>query len=257
MRAIRPLLIDRVNYVKKYVVSASLVAGLSMISGTAFAQTSGSVGANYARADFGGGDADVYGVDAEVVFPTGGSWAAILEAEYADTEGGDGTLSAGGHLISRDNVGAWGGFARLSDNDGGNAYVIGGEYAAFFDSSTFAGSLSYGSVDDTDVDAWGLAGVYRIFANDDLRFDIDGGWSTVDAGGPSADVWNIGAGVEYRFAGSPFAIGAGYSHIDGDGPEADIIGVTGRIYFGDNSLKEADRKGNTFSGVGNALSGLF
>lgn len=228
-----------------------------MISGAAFAQTSGSVGANWARADFSGGDTDIYGVDAEVVFPTGGNWATIIEGEYADSEGGDGTLSAAGHIISRDSAGAWGGFARLSDNDAGTAWVIGGEYAAFFDTSTFAANLSYGTVDDVDVDAWGLAGVYRIFANDDLRFDIDGGWSTVDAGGPSADLWNLGVGVEYKFAGSPFAIGAGYSHVDGDVAEADIFGITGRIYFGDNSLKEADRKGNTFSGVGNALSGLF
>ena len=41
---------------KKYVVTASLLAGLSMVSGAAFAQT-GSVGANFTKVDTDFGDA--------------------------------------------------------------------------------------------------------------------------------------------------------------------------------------------------------
>ena len=56
------------------------MAGLSMVSGAAFAQTSGSVGANLTKIDTDFGDADAYGVDGEVIIPMGGEWSAIIEA---------------------------------------------------------------------------------------------------------------------------------------------------------------------------------
>ncbi len=241
---------------KKYVVTASLMAGLSMVSGAAFAQTSGSVGANFTRIDTDFGDGDAYGIDGEAIFPTGGSWSAIIEGAYDDSDDADSTLSAQGHLITNGANNAWGGFVGVSDSDSGTVYVIGGEYAQFFEASTLAFNVNYGNDDDNDVDAYGINGAYRMFASDNLRFDIGASFGRAESGGFDADINSIGAGVEYRFADSPFSIGAAYSRVDGDILEADVIGVTLRMNFGDSTLKEADRKGSTFTGLGSALQGF-
>ena len=240
---------------KKYVVTASLMAGLSMVSGAAFAQT-GSVGANYTRVDTDFGDGDAYGVDGEVIFATGGSWSAIVEGSYMDSDDADGTLSAEGHLINSSGNSAWGGFVGMSDNDSSTTYSLGGEYAQFFDTSTLAFNLSYGKDDDNDVDAYGISAAYRIFASDNLRFDLGASFARAESGGVDGDGNSIGVGVEYRFDNSPFSIGAAYSRLGGDLPDADVVGVTLRYNFGDATLKEADRKGKTFTSLGDALSGF-
>jgi hypothetical protein len=232
------------------------MAGLSMVSGAAFAQTSGSVGANFTKVDTDFGDADSYGIDGEVIIPTGGSWSAILEGSYADSDDTDGVLSAQGHLITNGANNAWGGFVGVTDSDSSTAYVIGGEYAQFFDASTLAFNVNYGSDDDNDIDAYGIAGAYRIFASDNLRFDLGASFGRAESGSVDADVNSIGAGVEYRFDNSPFSVGAAYSRLDGDVLEADVIGVTLRMNFGDETLKQADRKGSTFTGLGSALQGF-
>lgn len=240
---------------KKYVVTASLLAGLSMVSGTAFAQT-GSVGANFTKVDTDFGDADAYGVDAEVILPTGGSWSAILEGAYTDSDDTDGTFGVEGHLITSGADNAWGGFVGATDSDGSNVFVVGGEYAQFFNASTLAFNVNYATDDDSDVDAYGLNGAYRIFASPNLRFDIGAGLARAESGGNDADITTIGVGVEYRFDASPFSVGAAYSRLDGDAFEADVVGVTLRWNFGDETLQQADRKGKTFTSLGNALSGF-
>lgn len=231
------------------------MAGLSMVSGAAFAQT-GSVGANYTRVDTDFGDADAYGVDGEVIFSTGGAWSAIIDGSYLDSDDADGTLSANGHLITSGSNNAWGGFVGVSDNDNSTVWTIGGEYAQFFDTSTLAFNVTYGNDDDNNVDAYGISGAYRIFASDSLRFDLGASFARADAGGVDGDINSLGVGVEYRFDNSPFSIGAAYSRLGGDIPDADVVGVTLRWNFGDATLKEADRKGKTFTSLGNALSGF-
>ncbi len=241
---------------KKYVVTASLLAGLSMVSGAAFAQTSGSVGANFTKIDTDFGDADSYGVDGEVIIPTGGSWSALLEAAFNDSDDTDGAIEGAAHLINNGGNNAWGGFIGAADSDDSTSFVVGGEYAQFFDASTLAFNVNYATNDDTDVDAYGLNGAYRIFASDNLRFDLGASIARAEAGGNDADIYTLGAGVEYRFDNSPFSIGAAYTRADGDFAEADIFGITARWNFGDETLKQADRKGSTFTGLGNALQGF-
>jgi hypothetical protein len=244
--------------VKKYVVTASLLAGLSMISGAAYAQ-SGHVGLNYGRADFGGGDSDAYGIDGAVTVNTGGAWNVLLDGAFSDSSDTDTQTIAGtAHLINRGSNSAWGGYVGLTDTDDANAWVAGGEFASFFTNSTLVLGAGYGNVDDVDVDLFGANAEYRIFANDNLRFDIGAGFAKADAGVGDADVINFGAGVEYRFAGSPFSIGASYTYVDIDdfGIDGNVIGITGRWNFGDSSLKERDRSGNTFGPLGGFGSAL-
>lgn len=237
---------------KKYVVTASLMAGLSMVSGAAFAQT-GSVGANFTRVDTNFGDADAYGVDGEAIFETGGGWAGIVEGEFIDSDDTDATVSAEGHLINRGQNSAWGGFVGVADSDGSTAFVIGAEYAHFFDNTTLAFNVNYGTDDDSNVDAYGINGAYRIFAGDNLRFDIGASLGRAESGPLDADVNTLGVGVEYRFDQSPFSVGAAYTRVDGDLAEADVFGVSLRWNFGDTTLKAADRAGKTFTGLGSAL----
>ena len=241
---------------KKYVVTASLLAGLSMISGAAFAQTSGSAGLNVTRIDTDFGDADAYGVDGEVIIPTGGEWSTILQGSFSDSDDSDSVVAGTAHLITRGQNNAWGGFVGLADSDGSTVFTIGGEYAHFFDASTLAFNVNYATDDDSNVDAYGVNGAYRIFASDNLRFDLGASSARAEAGGNDADIYTLGAGVEYRFDNSPFSIGAAYTRADGDFAEADIFGITARWNFGDETLKQADRKGSTFTGLGNALQGF-
>jgi hypothetical protein len=236
---------------KKYVVTASLMAGLSMVSGVAFAQT-GSVGLNGTRIDTDFGDADAYGVDGEVIFDVGGGWSGIVEGGYADSDDTDGVLSATGHMINLSGGSAWGGFVGVSDSDNSNIVSVGGEYAAFFDTTTLALNLNYSTNDDADVDAYGVNAAYRIFAGDNLRFDLTAGIARAESGGIDADGNSIGVGVEYRFDNSPFSVGAAYSRVDGDVAEANVFGVSLRWNFGDTTLKAADRKGKTFTTLGTA-----
>jgi len=248
---------------RKYVVTASLLAGLSMVSGAAFAQSSGTVGLNYARADAGAGDTDSWGVNGGVTIPTSGSLAVLLDGSWSTNDDADVDVMTGtAHLISRNSDHAWGGFIGLASIDAGtggdaDAWGAGGEFAKFFNASTLALSAGYATDDDNNVDVWGVTGEYRIFASDNLRFDIGAGWANVDTGIGDGDGTQIGAGVEYRFASSPISLGANVSHIDSDGGgDADVIGATLRFDFGNDSLKARDRTGNTFGSFG-GLAGFL
>ena len=242
---------------KKYVVTASLIAGLSMISAPAFAQVTGTVGANFSRVDSDAGDADSYGFNGGVSIPLSGNLAVLLDGSYNTVDDTDvDTLTGTAHLIVRDSSMAWGGFVGLASIDAGgggdaDAWGAGGEFAKFFTGSTLALTAAYATDDDNDVDVWGLSGEYRIFANDNLRFDVGAGWANVDTGFGDGDGTQLGAGVEYRFGGSPISIGANVAHVDTDGGgDANVFGATLRFDFGNESLKARDRTGNTFGSFG-------
>lgn len=240
---------------KKYVVTvASVVAGLSMITGTAQAQT-GTVGVNYTKVDSDLGDTDAYGINGGFAFEAGNGLAVLVDGSFSTNNDTDVELVTGtAHLITRDADSAWGGFVGLANIDVGigdvDAYTAGGEYARFFDTSTFAAQLAYLSIDDTDIDIWGLSGEYRIFSDDNLRFDVGAGWAQIDTPFGDSDGFQVGVGVEHRFAGSPISIGGNVSYLDSDGSDATVFGATLRFDFGNESLKGRDRKGNTFGSFG-------
>jgi len=238
---------------KKYVVTTALAAGFSMIAGAAHAQVVGTVGANYSRTDTDFGDTDAYGVNGGITIPTSGSLAVLLDAAWSTNDDADiDLLSGAAHLISRNSDHAFGGFLGLANVEGSggdlDSWGGGGEFAKFFTNSTLVGTVSYSTIDDLDTDTWGLSGEYRIFASDNLRFDLGAGWNNLDAGGGDADGFQLGAGVEYRFANSPFSIGGNVGYLDLDGDGVTTFGVTGRFDFGNDSLKARDRTGNTFGG---------
>jgi hypothetical protein len=248
--------------VKKYVVIASLMAGFSMISGAAFAQTTGYIDANYSRVDAGAGDADAYGISGGAAFQSGMNMRILLDASYFDTNDIDvKTLSGTGHLVWDSGDNAFGGFLGLVNNDatGGDTttWAVGGEYARFFQGGTLALGAGYANNDDADVDLYGVNGEWRFFASDNLRFDIGGGWANVDSGiGGDDDGTFIGAGFEWRVGETPFSVGANYANVDFGGGDVDVIGVTARLDFGNGSLRARDRSGNTFGplgGFGNLL----
>ena len=234
------------------VVTATVLAGLSMVSGTAFAQT-GSFGGNYARVEADSGDTDVYGIDGEAIFELGAPYAVILEGDFTETDDTNATGSVEGHLIARGSNNAWGFFLGAADTEESTILLAGGEYAQFFDGATLAFNLNYATDSDTDVNAFGVNGAYRIFSNDNLRFDIGAGAGQAEAGPAEVEVYSFGVGFEYRFDGTPYSIGAAYSHIQADAVDANVLGVTLRWNFGDTTLKAADRAGKTFTGLGSAL----
>jgi hypothetical protein len=240
---------------KNIAVTATVLAGLSMVSGTAFAQT-GSFGATYARSESDAGDFDTYGIDGEAIFDTGAPWAVIVTGDFTETDDTDGVGALEGHLINRGANSSWGVFVGAADTEGSTVLSTGFEYAQYFESSTLAFNLNFASDNDVDVEGYGANGKYSVFTNDNLRFDVAAGVGRVDALGNESDFVAIGVGFEYRFDGSPYSVGAGYTRVDGDAnaSEADVFGVTLRWNFGDTTLKAADRSGKAFTGLGSALA---
>ncbi len=238
---------------KNKAVTATVLAGLSMVSGTAIAQT-GSFGANYVRVEADTSEADAYGIDGEVIFDTGAPWAVIVEGDFTETDDTNGVGALEGHVINRGANSAWGVFVGAADTEGSTILSTGFEYAQFFEASTLAFNLNFASDNDVDVEGYGANGAYRIFSGDNLRFDIAAGVGRVDALGNEVDFYSAGVGFEYRFDGTPYSVGAGYTRVDSDGDAADILGLTLRWNFGDTTLKAADRSGKTFTGLGSALA---
>ena len=136
------------------------------------------------------------------------------------------------------------------------SFAIGGEYAQFFNASTLAFNVNYGTDDDNDVDAYGINGAYRIFASHNLRFDLGAGLGRAEAGGIDATSTRsaLASNIASTTRRSPLARPTAASMATF--AEADVVGVTLRWNFGDETLKQADRKGKTFTGLGSALSGF-
>src|SRR5262245_32036815 len=104
---------------KKYILSAALVAGLSMIALPATAQV-GTVGVTYSRADFGAGDTDTYGINGGVAIQTSGDMVVLLDGAWSHNDDADlDTETASAHLDIRNDDMAWGGFVGLAHVDAG------------------------------------------------------------------------------------------------------------------------------------------
>jgi hypothetical protein len=239
---------------KKLVLAAAALAGLSMIAMPASAQ--GFIGASFGKVDVGVADADAWSVHGAGSFAGGGGMRVLVDGAYSDWDDVDvQTLQGTGHLVWDNAASSWGAFLGLvnSDSSGSDSttWIVGGEYAAHMMGGTFVVGAGYGNNDDADADLFGINGEYRLFASDNTRIDLNAALFRVDGTGGDADGTSIGIGIEHLFAGG-FSAGAAYNRVDVDdfGLEADIWAITGRFNFGGQTLAQRNTNGNTFNPLG-------
>ena len=155
---------------KHYALAASLAVGFALLP-EASAQVRASVGVGI-------GDDEEIRIDGGLAVPASGSLVFLLDGAFTQVDDAD-YYSIGGHLITRDDRRAWGGFIGIDRTELGpfdeDAWNIGGEYARFLPRYTLAGRVTYTSIDDSDQDVLGVSGEYRLFAEDNLRFDLGAG----------------------------------------------------------------------------------
>ena len=141
--------------------------------------------------------------------------------------------------------------------------VGGGEAAVFTDMATFYGQLGFGQVSytgvaDTKFKADHLiakAGA-RVYATDNIRFDIEGALNRFSGYGGKVDLYSLSAIGNYRFDEFPTTVFGGYQYdygklgfggtTLGDGKAHTFL--TGlRFHFGSDTLKDEERKGPLWS----------
>ena len=232
-----------------YALAASIAVGLGMLP-EASAQR-GTVGV-------GVGDDEDLRVEGGLTLAAGSGLAILLDGAYVQGDNDVDVAGVAGHLISRGSGRAFGGFIGIRQTDFGpgevDAWTVGGEYARFLPRYTLVGRVSYSAIDDTDADALGFSGEYRLFTQDNLRFDLGGGLSVVDDG---EDAFVLAGGAEYRFGSSPFSVGGRFGWINVDDSDETTFGVVARFDFGNRTLKDRDRNGNTFGAIGSMISSIL
>jgi hypothetical protein len=238
---------------KKYLLTASLLAGLSMISAPAMAQASGYVGvaAGNFEVDLGpvSVDDNTIALDGSVAFPTGNGFLLQFDGGYttfdeSDTDG----LFATAHFGLRNDQYAFGGYVGLTDNDSDNGVFGGGEYVMYMPQLSLSAGVGFGTFDDTDTDLVGFAGEGRYFVNDNLRFDGRLGWASADTSGSEGDGVSYGIGGEWKPDTLPLSFFASWDAADIEDAGFDVswvqLGV--RFNFGNGTLKARDRSGPAF-----------
>lgn len=248
-------------------MKTTLIAGAALaalLSAPAFAETvpSGYVGAAWSNTEvetpLGDVDGDGFAVDGAVVWSLGGDLGLQLDAAYADVEDSDG-VSATAHLFDRNDSFAFGGYVGLAEVEDETGWTAGLEAHKYLNNVTLAGGLGYATIDDSDVDVWGLNGEVRYFVSDNVRLNAGLGWVRAEAGGEDTDGLSIGAGAEYQFDAAPISLFAGVSRTEFNDFDVDATSVTVglRYNFGGTTLKSRDRSGASFAplgGLGSALS---
>lgn len=136
--------------------------------------------------------------------------------------------------------------------------VGGGEAAVFTDLATFHGQLGFGQVSYSGLKVDHLlakAGA-RIYATDNIRFDVEGTLNRFSGYGAKADLYSVSTIGNYRFAELPATVFGGYQY---DYGKASLGGTTlgdGNVHtfltgvrfnFGSTTLKEEERKGPLWS----------
>jgi hypothetical protein len=157
---------------------------------------------------------------------------------------------------------ALGGFASITgyggeDFGGQNLYnfSVGPEGQLYFGNVTLYGQVYYdqlhASGSSEHLDTWGGRAVVRYFAQDNLRFDGELGYSTTSFGPFDSNTFTGALQAMYRFSGTPFSVFGRYqfdrvsiSGIDiSENIHKYVIGV--RASFGSKTLLDEDRNGAT------------
>jgi hypothetical protein len=256
---------------RKLLLTASLLAGLSMIAAPAMAQATGVVGVSIGslNLDAGGPDQDVdlMGIDGSVAFPVG--QGLLLQGNLALgklDDPVDGTsISGSANFGMRNSSYALGAYVGLKNNEfvDDTFLAFGGEYVYYMPQMTLSIGGGFGSFDDADADIYGISGVGRYFVSDNLRFDGRVGFTNIDTG-TEADGIGVGVGGEWKPDNFPISFNAGYDFqtLDSGGAETDISvwSIGARFDFGNGTLKARDRNGPAFrptAGFDNAANILF
>ncbi|QKV17417.1 hypothetical protein [Oricola thermophila] len=165
------------------------------------------------------------------------------------------------HVYWRDpSTFAAGGFARIErfdevgPFDDNPRYSFGLEGQAYLDRVTlygqaYTGRQSFGAT-ALDMDFWGVRGMARYFATDNLRFEGEVGYRDMGNSFGRLNTVTYGAEVAYRFENTPVSLFGRYQfdHMTDDlGIELDThkYAVGLRLSFGSRTLLEEDRHGAT------------
>jgi hypothetical protein len=254
-------------------VLAATAAVFALAAGSAMAATevSGYVGASYSNVDTDAADVDVWGISGAYAAPLGENLGLQLDAGWAtvDDDGAgddDDALNGTVHLFSRNESMLIGGAVGVVDSDDSTTWGAAVEADWYFENSTAGGRILYATNDDADVDFWGIDAHYRYFATDNVRIEGNVGYGQADSdGGFEADVWSVGAEVEYQFDAAPVSLygGVSFANIDSDlGGDTDATALTlGVRYNFGGSLKNRDRTGASLAPLatvgGTGVGGLF
>lgn len=203
---------------------------------------------------------------ARINFPIDARWNiqtdAVIDSIWIE---GTNIYSYGGaiHSYWRDPSSyALGGFATITGYGGedfGDAdlysFSVGPEAQAYFGNVTLYGQVYYGQLrasgESEHVDNWGGRGVVRYFAQDDLRFDGELGFSRLSESGVHFDTVTAALQATYRFSGTPWSVFGRYQLDHVTFSEASgsvnvhkyVIGL--RASFGSDTLLSEDRNGAT------------
>jgi hypothetical protein len=237
---------------KTQLFAAAAVLALA-VSAPAFAQNIGSVGAAVNYTDLKATGVDVDGtsvkVDGNVAIPTG-AWTVTLNGNVSvsDNDLSDETVaSTSAHLTTKlnDTVRV-GGFAALSRPSNDTLWAVGLEGSKYFSNVTLNGLVAYGQSNDLNADLYAVRGEARYFVSDDFRLDAGAGYSNLDLKAlPSADIWDVNVGGEYKFANTGWSTFAKYTHTESDdlaNLNAEAVKFGFRYTFG-GSLKARDAAG--------------
>jgi hypothetical protein len=220
-------------------------------SGSAFAQTVGSVGAavNYDNLDtsIADGDGTAVKVDGSVAIPTGQNWTVTLNGnvDVSDNDLRNDTVASGtAHLTTTVNDWRVGGFTALSRPNNDTLWAVGAEAQKYLDNVTLSAVAAYGQSNDLDADLYSVRGEVRYFVTDDFRLNGGAGYSKLD-GARDADVWDVNVGGEYKFANTGWSTFGKYTHTESDDLfdlKDDSVSLGVRYTFG-GSLKARDHAG--------------
>ncbi|WP_104663272.1 hypothetical protein [Ensifer adhaerens] len=213
-------------------------------------------------------DADAWDLRGAVNFDAGAGMNLQVDLGYTrasyedlDTDSYDGAL----HGYYRNDLFAAGVFAQGARLDPGigvdlNDYMGGVEAAYFLDTWTLHGALGYGQAvveDFEDIDANHYMGALgaRVYATDNLRFDVDGSLHRISEGDLDYDLRSLKLTANYRLETVPVTLFAGYKYTNEElsGLSASVSGDTSTIFgglrfsYGSNTLKEEERFGPVWS----------
>lgn len=237
-------------------VTAALAA--VSISAPAFAADAvGSVGLSVAHSELDLGpisaDGEAWTLDGSVALQTAPNWTVTLSGAAVTSDNGIGDDTAAAGNVALTYAGAdWraGGFVGAGDAQGETLWAVGGVAQKHIGDVTLVGTAGYGKIDGIDADLWGARGDVRYFVADNFRINAGVGFNSIDGVGGSADLWTVGAGGEYQFAGTPWSVFGGYDHSDSSDLDltADTVKVGLRFGFG-GDLKARDRSGADLGGA--------